>query len=216
MISAVTLFLVVLIGQQSPTTPAPLSGIKEPALRTELLKRMKTEQDVRLEFMKLDPSHKPLTPADYVKPEVRTVLEKMMRIDQENLSWLKAVVKEKGWPGKSMVGRDGAEGAFLIAQHAANDLDFMAECHKLIVEAHQAGNAEGQWVALITDRLLVLKDKKKQRYGTQLTSRDGKRVPLPIEDEAKVDERRKALGMPPLAEYLKMVNDPEATGIKAP
>ncbi|MDB5348984.1 MAG: hypothetical protein JWN86_231 [Planctomycetota bacterium] len=189
------------------------AGIKEPVLRAELLKRMKAEQDVRLDFVKLNPANKPITPVDREKPEIKAVFEKIEKIDKENLAWFKGVVKAKGWPGKSMVGPDGAQGAFLIAQHAASDLDFMAECHKLLVEAHKAGDAEGQWVALMTDRLLILKDKKKQRYGTQLESRDGKMVPQPIEDEAHVDERRKELGMRPLADYLKVVN--ESRGARA-
>jgi hypothetical protein len=68
----------------------------------------------------------------------------------------------------------------------------------------------------MTDRLLVMKDKKKQLYGTQLTSKDGKLVPQPIEDEANVDARRKELGMPPLADFLKFVNDGLRTPAKPP
>jgi hypothetical protein len=140
----------------------------------------------------------------------------METVDKDNLAWLKGVVERHGWPGRSLVGRDGAQGAFLIAQHAAGDLDFMAECLGLLKEAYQAGEAEGQWVALMTDRVLVLKEKKKQLYGTQLVAKDGKLVPQPIEDEASVDERRKELGMPPLADYLRMVNDRKGLPTKPP
>ena len=131
----------------------------------------------------------------------------MEQIDRDNLAWLKRVVETHGWPGKSLVGPDGAQGAFLIAQHAVSDLDFMARCLDLLKAAHKAGDADGQWVALMTDRLLVQKDRKKQLYGTQLVPKDGKLVPQPIEDEANVDARRKELGLPPLADYLKLVND---------
>ena len=41
-------------------------------------------------------------------------------------------------------------------------------------------------------------------------------VPQPIEDEANVDERRKELGMPPLADYLKMANDRPGAPAKQP
>ena len=77
-------------------------------------------------------------------------------------------------------------------------------------------DAEGQWVALMTDRLLVQKEKKKQLYGTQLIAKDGKLVPQPIEDEANVDRRRKELGMPPLADYLKMANEQKPSSVKQP
>jgi hypothetical protein len=191
-------------------------AVKEPALRAELVSRMKAEQDVRLELNRLNPANMPLTPEDRQKPEVKAVLERMEKVDRENLAWLKGVIEKHGWPGKSMVGADGAQGAFLIAQHATSDLDFMAKCLESIKEAYKAGDAEGQWVALMTDRLLVLKDKKKQLYGTQLTARDGRLVPQPIEDEENVDARRKELGMPPLADYLKIVNNRLGTPAKPP
>jgi hypothetical protein len=194
--------------------PPARSAVKEPALREELLKRMKAEQDARKELMKLNPSNKPVAPEDRDRPEMKAALEKMEKIDKENLDWFKKVVEKHGWPGKSLVG-DGALGAFLIAQHS-KDLEFMAKCLGLLKEAHKAGEAEGQWVALMTDRVLILKDKKKQLYGTQLTAQDGKLIPQPIEDEPNVDARRKELGMPPLADYLKMVNEQRGVPVKLP
>ena len=46
----------------------------------------------------------------------------------------------------------------------------------------------------MTDRLLVLKDKKKQRYGTQLDGEGRQTGPESIEDAANVDPRRKETG----------------------
>ena len=90
----------------------------------------------------------------------------------------------------------------------------MAKCLGLLKEAYKAGEVEGQWVALMTDRLLILKDKKKQLYGTQLMPLGGKLVPQPIEDEVNVDQRRKELGMPSLADYLKLVNEQQRSPVK--
>jgi hypothetical protein len=193
---------------EKKTQPAK-PGPKEPALRDELVARMKAEQDARFEFLRVAPPNKAMTPADRGKPDVKAALERMEKVDKENLAWLKVVVEKHGWPSKSMVGQDGAQGAFLIAQHAVSDLEFMTKCLTGLKTAYQSGDADGQWVALMTDRLLVLKEKKKQLYGTQIVPKDGKLVPEPIEDEANVDARRKALGMSPLAEYLKQVNDPK-------
>jgi hypothetical protein len=42
-----------------------------------------------------------------------------------------------------------------------------------------------------------------QRYGTQVTAdAEGRPVPWPIDDPEHVDERRRAAGMPDLAEHL--------------
>jgi Family of unknown function (DUF6624) len=59
-------------------------------------------------------------------------------------------------------------------------------------------------LAYLTDRVL-LAEGKEQRYGTQCTAIDGKWKPRPLEDEANVDKRRADVGLPPLAEYLKLI-----------
>jgi hypothetical protein len=66
--------------------------------------------------------------------------------------------------------------------------------------AHQARilKVEPQHMAHLTDRILVMRGKK-QKYGTQATWVNGKIVASPIEDEATVDERRKALGLEPMS-----------------
>jgi hypothetical protein len=186
--------------------PPPPPAVAEPVLRDELIKRMKAEQDVRTEFLRVLPASETPAPEAFQRPEVKTLLERMNTIDHDNQTWLKGVIEKHGWPRRSQVGQDGTQAAFLIAQHAAGDLEFMAKCLPLLKSAHQAGEAKGEWVALMTDRLLIMKDKKKQLYGTQLMAQDGKLVPQPIEDEANVDSRRRALGMPPLADYLKLAN----------
>lgn len=57
-------------------------------------------------------------------------------------------------------------------------------------------------VAYLTDRVL-LAEGKKQVYGTQFTLINGKCQARPLEDESHVDERRKEVGLPPLAEYFR-------------
>jgi Family of unknown function (DUF6624) len=205
LIAATAMALVIPSVAQDKKPESP--KVADTALREELVKRMKVEQAVREEVAKAVPSTSPTVAEDSKKPEVQAIFQKMARIDRDNLTWLKKVVADKGWPTKSMVGQDGALGAFLIAQHATTDLEFMNTVLSHLRKAYKSGDAEGQWVALMTDRLLVLREKKKQLYGTQLDAKDGKIVPLPIEDEANVDKRRKELGMPPLAEYLKFVSE---------
>jgi hypothetical protein len=56
----------------------------------------------------------------------------------------------------------------------------------------------------LEDRILT-REAKKQVYGTQLRlNQTTQRMELyPIEDEVNVDSRRAAVGLEPLAEYLK-------------
>ncbi len=37
-------------------------------------------------------------------------------VDADNLAWMKEVVVKVGWPGRSVVGEDGANAAWLLAQ----------------------------------------------------------------------------------------------------
>jgi hypothetical protein len=64
--------------------------------------------------------------------------------------------------------------------------------------AVKAGDASAKEWAYLVDRVAVAENRK-QTYGTQFDGQE----PFPIDDEAHVDQRRKAVGMGTLAEYRK-------------
>jgi hypothetical protein len=179
---------------------------KEPALRQELLAMVKEDQQVRASVVKaLADKGIPLGDAKSITDPalLKIFLEqtgKMSAVDQKNRARLKQVVDKHGWPGKSVVGKDGAHAAWLLVQHADGDLAFQKRCLSLM-QAATKGDVEPQDIAYLTDRILVAQ-RKKQRYGTQLQQRGGRFTPQPIEDEGNVDKRRAKVGLPPLAEYL--------------
>ena len=185
-----TLTIVIVLGFSDGKDPPPF---KEPKLREDLLARVKKEQAARFRLIEASAGEKKATPADF---------DEVKALDKENREWLKGVVEKHGWPGKSLVGQDGAHSAWLLVQHADPDLPFQKKCLELLKAAVKAGEAEGADLAYLTDRVLS-NEGKKQLYGTQLIKKDDKMVPKPIEDEDKVDERRKEVGLQPLAEYLK-------------
>lgn len=76
------------------TTPAP----QRRDLAVELLHRKVNDQMVR---------RIPTSPAD---------LEAMERVDRDNTAALKRIVAEHGWPGRTLVGEEAAEAAWLLAQ----------------------------------------------------------------------------------------------------
>ena len=177
----------------------------EPSLRQELLAMEKEDQQVRAAVLKalgekgISPG-KPITDPALLK----IFLEqsgKMAAVDEKSRARLKEVVGKHGWPGKSLVGKDGAHAAWLLVQHADGDLAFQKRCLALM-KAAPKGDVEPQNVAYLTDRILVA-EKKRQVYGTQVLRQGDVFVPQPIEDEANVDKRRAEIGLPPLAEYLK-------------
>jgi hypothetical protein len=140
----------------------------------------------------------------------------MQEADAENLPWLKAVVADRGWPGASVVGIDGANGAWLLAQHADADPAFQRECLGLLATTVEAGEATKQQLAYLTDRVL-LAEGKQQEYGTQVTARGGRWVPRNLRDPDGVDVRRAGAGLGTIAEYLTLFTEPpEPSRLKCP
>ena len=70
------------------------------------------------------------------------------------------------------------------------------------------GEADGPDYALMFDRVSLEFDHKPQRYGSQINCKDGHPQPMDLEDPARVDERRKAMGFKQTeAEYLALFSD---------
>jgi hypothetical protein len=202
----VSLFLTLCL--VAPSADPPPATPKAPQLRKDIQARVKTDQDARFALIAFMAKHKVTgKPGADLGPklfgEYDKLLKRMQEIDEKNTAWMKGVVEKHGWPGKALVGVDGAHSAWLLVQHADRDRDFQESCLKKM-EAMPAGEVDRKDVAYLTDRVLVGRGKK-QKYGTQAQFKDGKAVPLPIEDEAGVDKRRKEAGLGPLAEYLKQI-----------
>jgi hypothetical protein len=158
-------------------------SLGDPALRRELLALVQEDQAVRQAAIQSNPGD-------------TSAAERMAEVDRKTTARMKEVVAKYGWPGKKLVGEDGAQAAWLMVQHADQDRAFQKQCLPLIEAAARAGDVAMRNYAYLYDRVAVGEDRP-QRYGTQY--RDGK--PAPIEDEAKVDERRKAVGLGTMAEY---------------
>jgi hypothetical protein len=122
-----------------------------------------------------------------------------MSVDADNLAWLKEVVTEVGWPGRSMVGGDGAHAAWLLAQHADQDPSFQRRCLDLLSQAVAGGEASSAELAYLTDRVL-LAEGKPQEYGTQFIGCERGWIPRQLRDPEGVDERRAQMGLETLAD----------------
>jgi hypothetical protein len=187
---------------------APLT-VKEPKLREDLLARVKTDQAARMamiEFMKKQDSGGHVV-LDKLTPEQKVENERLSaavdKADKENTKWLGEIVEKHGWPTISLVGKDGSNDAWLLAQHADRDPKFQRKCLDLMTKAPKEEVSQKN-LAYLTDRVL-LAEGKKQIYGTQFTSTNGKWEPRALEDPENVDKRRKEVGLPPLSEYVKMM-----------
>lgn len=175
-------------------------AVKAPELRTELVARRKADQGGRLKLIDLLRKHAG-KPEGEAAEEFQTLIGQIHETDEKNTAILKATIEKHGWPGIALVGKDGAEAAFVLAQHC-RDADLQSKCLKLLTAAVKAKDASPANLAYLTDRVKVAAGEK-QVYGTELEEKDGTVVPAAIADEATVDARRKEVGLPPLAESLK-------------
>ena len=170
-------------------------GQSIPEIRDELLRMREVDQQGREAIHQIEEQHGP----DSV--ESRAAWERQNAIDAANMQRLEEIILEVGWPRRSVVGSDAAMGAFLILQHA--DLETQKEYLLVFRKAVDAGEATASSYALLYDRVLM-REGERQVYGSQLRRNEatGEWFLWPIEAEEQVDDRRAALGMSPLEDYL--------------
>jgi len=121
------------------------------------------------------------------------------RVTVRNADRLAEILDGPGWPTATMVGAEAARRAFLIAQHADQQLDLQRRVLPLLAAAVAAGEAEPAALAMLRDRVLV-NEGRPQVFGTQIAGvADGAPVPWPVEDPDRMDERRAGVGLAPFA-----------------
>lgn len=124
----------------------------------------------------------------------------MQAVHDANAAALDDIVTQHGWPGAGLADEDGAEAAWLIAQHAIALPGFQRRCLAALESAAAAGSIPKWQPAYLADRIRT-HEGRPQLYGTQFDWDDaGEMSPLPIEEPDAVDARRAGVGLGPLAE----------------
>ncbi|MFI6604297.1 DUF6624 domain-containing protein [Nonomuraea sp. NPDC050536] len=157
-------------------------------LRDELLRRMELDQEVRKQLG-------PMTDAEF---------ERWLEIDRDNTEWLAEVVERRGWPLITQVGEDGAQAAWLLAQHADASPQLQRDFHSALGRAVEQAEASRGNLAYLEDRVRVNAGRP-QLYGTQFEGQGDGFRPWPIEDPGRLDERRAEAGLGPFTEYEEML-----------
>lgn len=130
--------------------------------------------------------------------------EEMEAVHLENAAALETILEDHGWPGVSLVGEEGAEAAWLVAQHAISRPGFQRHCLRWMRRTVAAEDAPLWQEAYLTDRIRM-NEQRPQVYGTQLDwDSDGELSPWKIEAPTEVDKRRAEIGLLPLAEAVEI------------
>lgn len=173
-----------------PNPPAQDPGPLHPSLQRELVRLGMLDQTARIAFT-----------ADAVSDTA--LMRTLLSLDSLLTHRLRAIVREQGWPTRTMVGTAGARAAFLIVQHSPSNA-FQREMLPLLSAAAADDEAAASDAAMLEDRVLT-DEGKPQRYGTQFRIVAGELVPYPIEEPETLEERRASVGLMPMAEYVKLL-----------
>lgn len=132
----------------------------------------------------------------------------MEAIHLKNAMRLEEMIRENGgWFDENSVGKDGAEAAWIIVQHAISRPDLQRMVLPMIEDAAEKGEIPRSHAAYLHDRILHFEGKP-QIYGTQFDWNERSEMsPHEIFEPEKLDERRAAVGLEtPYSEIIKAHN----------
>ncbi len=158
-------------------------------------------------------------PADQAPPEIQAALAVVRR----NTAALKAIVAAHGWPGRDLVGADGAQAAWLILQHAGSGVStigtpdnhaFRRACVPLLTDAVRRGQAHPRHLAHVVDGIRAVAGQAPVYavLSTAYTVADGRPVPRAGTDVEGIDRRRGAIGLRPVRDDLHRMAAGERRG----
>ena len=125
----------------------------------------------------------------------------MEAVHVRNAALLARVFDAIGWPGRALIGEDGAGAAFLILQHAISKPAVQRRGLALLLDAVPRGDANALDAAYLADRIAVFEGQP-QLFGTQFDWFDGQLSPARIAAPEALDARRASVGLAPIAEAI--------------
>jgi hypothetical protein len=134
---------------------------------------------------------------------------KQNAIDSSNLVRVEAILKQYGYPGKTLVGTPTNETVFFVLQHSPKIKQYVAT----VEQAARKGELPFRRYAMMQDRLLM-QEEKEQLYGTQvygfMTNNPQTGKPewqmfvWPIKNPKTINKRRRRAGLPEkIEDYAK-------------
>ena len=169
---------------------ATATGQQFPNVRTELLQMEKVDQEARLNCTN-----------GTSEEQIKCLGEISKAIDEPNTKRISQIYDQIGFPNTAKVGKDGLQAFMILLQHAPTD-ELRVRSLKPISKAFKDRELPAMEYANFVDRLR-LHQGKKQLYGAGFEIKDGKLVLSPTEDLKNLEKRRARIGLPPMAEYIK-------------
>ncbi|MCD8741047.1 hypothetical protein LT679_10575 [Mucilaginibacter roseus] len=161
-------------------------------INTKLKAIRDIDQNSRAEFIKVMATNDP--------QKTKELALQMRAADKENQQYVSALLDKCGWP--TGLSAENNHTMFLVIDHA--DVAYMDKYFALLKQQAELGVVPKSDLATLQDRILLRKGER-QLYGTQ-TFKTGPIVNVwPIENVDRLAEKRKAMGLEPMDEYIESV-----------
>jgi hypothetical protein len=135
------------------------------------------------------------------------ISKKMIQVDSSNYHELKKILEQFGFPGYDLVEKNGSGSFWLLIQHQDEHPDFQILVLELMEKEIKNQNASKANFAYLTDRVKV-NTQQEQVYGTQMELNEDETSYQPKKciDPQNLNQRRQQMGLPPIEEYIQMMN----------
>lgn len=173
------------------------------ALRDEIWRMQRVDQGARILYL-----NRPKETPDSIWDKVRN---EILLIDEQNTLRATEIIDSFGrWPGRDVLGYSADLTLWLCIQHADQRPEVAVRYLPMLKAAVDERRTDPMHYAYLIDRIRM-HEGREQVYGTQTyraKTDDGSTFffVIPIEDVDHVDERRAAMGMESLAEYVESMN----------
>ena len=127
--------------------------------------------------------------------------EKLHKLYEKDTVRLCQILKTSGWPTTELVGENGLQAAYHILKNSPS-FEMQRDLLPVILAVLKKDPKQKLEFAGLYDRLRVSAGMK-QLFGTQPVSMGGFIILYPIEDEAKIDERRTEFGLSSMSQNIR-------------
>jgi len=128
--------------------------------------------------------------------------DEMQKVHRENAMRLNEIIEAFGWPGESLVGLEGSQDAWLIAQHSICTPELQIKFSKEIEKAFKAGEVPKKQMVLLQDQVLF-RQNKPQRCGWVHDWQEDGQMGCLVQSVEQANALREELGMPTYQEALE-------------
>jgi hypothetical protein len=139
---------------------------------------------------------------------VETMNHYVAVVDSLNYNQIATIFGKYGFPNYDLVGKRGSNNYWLLVQHQDAHPRFQKKILKSMKKDVILGRASSTNYAYLLDRVKI-NGHKRQVYGTQMTLNGDSSSfePMPLKRPRKVDSRRARMGLQPIADYIKLINE---------